>query len=181
MIHSKYERVLLVGFMGAGKTSVGRRLADALGWRFVDFDDAVEAMAGASVREIFEAHGEAHFRELEDRVASRLLPETGVVLGAGGGWAAVPRRLETVPVGTATVWLDVGLETALGRAAGQPGARPLLEGPDARDRAAHLMRERRRFYAAARWRVDTEGSSVEDVTARILKILAEGRPTTELE
>jgi len=171
------DRVLLVGFMGSGKTSVGRKLAEGLGWRFVDFDDEVEEAAGASVPEIFAGRGEPWFRELEARVAERWLSERRVVLGSGGGWAAaVPGRLTGLPDETATFWLRVSPEEAVRRAKSQPGARPLLDRADSLAAVRELVEKRASRYAEARWMVDTEGSSVEDVTARILEILAREFP-----
>jgi len=171
------ERVLLVGFMGSGKTSVGRLLAERLGWRFVDFDDVVESEAGARIAEIFRAAGESGFRALEAEVAERLLSGRHVVLGSGGGWAAAAAgRLDEVPSGTATFWLRVSAEEAVRRAVGQPGQRPLLDRPDPLEAARRLIEERAPRYGEARWTVDTDGSSVEDVTAGILAILAREYP-----
>jgi shikimate kinase len=170
--------VLLVGFMGSGKTSVGREVAARLGWRFEDFDQAVEAEEGRTVAEIFAARGEPYFREAERRVGERLLGEERVVLAAGGGWAAVPGRLRTLPPGTASFWLRVSPEEALRRISRQPGRRPLLERPDPLQAAARLIGERSRWYREARWTVDTDRSTVEDVSAGILSILAREFPET---
>jgi len=175
------QRILLVGFMGSGKTSVGRALAQRLGWRFVDFDAAIEAEQGARIAEIFEREGEAHFRRLEARVAERLLSERDVVLGSGGGWAAAPGRLASVPPGTATFWLKVSPEEAVRRIGRQPGRRPLLDRPDALEEARRLLLERSPRYGEASWTVDTDGSAVEDVTARILEILSREYPDTNLD
>lgn len=174
------ERVLLVGFMGSGKTSVGRSLAYRLGWRFVDFDDEIVAAAGASVADIFAERGEPWFRDAEARVADRLLGEHNVVLGSGGGWAAASEgRLLDLPRGTASFWLKVSPEEAVRRAASEGGVRPLLDRPDPEAAARALLAERGPRYAEARWTVDTEGSSVEDVTAGILEILAREFRKTE--
>jgi shikimate kinase len=175
------DRVLLVGFMGSGKTSVGRRVADRLGWRFVDFDDEIERAVGVSVPEIFRAHGEPYFREVEARVARGLLAETGVVLGSGGGWAAAPGRLSGLPPGTATFWLRVSAETAVERAASEPGARPLLDRQNPLGEAARLIAERSPHYGRARWAVDTEDATVEDVSSRILEILEKEHPEVSIE
>ena len=176
--------MLLVGFMGSGKTTVGRELAAKLGWSFVDFDDAVTSSAGMSVAEIFRVHGEDHFRALEAEAGRRLLERKRVVLAAGGGWAAAPGRLEGVPAGTATFWLRVSPDEAIRRARDQPGLRPLLVGDDASDRAARLLAEREPRYARAAFAVDTDGRSVDDVTTEILGILATKHPAvprTEVE
>ena len=180
MTRPALERVLLVGFMGSGKTSVGRRVAKALGWRFLDFDEAIEAEAGATVAEIFAGQGEPAFREVEERVGRRLLEERAVVLASGGGWAAAPGRVGGVPEGTATFWLRVSPEAAVQRA-GRGRSRPLLARPDALQEAQRLLERRHPYYGEARWTVDTERSSVEDVTARILEILAREYPETGAE
>jgi shikimate kinase len=172
------DRVLLIGFMGSGKTSVGRKVADALGWRFVDFDDAIEGEAGARVAEIFASLGEPAFRSLEERVGAKLLEDRRVVLATGGGWAAAPGRVRSVPPGTATFWLQVSPEEAIRRTRATQGTRPLLARPDALQEASRLLEWRNPFYMEARWTVDTERSSVEDVTARILGILAQAYPET---
>ena len=181
MTVSGLRRIVLIGFMGSGKTSVGRMLASELGWRFADFDQVVEEEAGMTVAEIFARHGEPHFRSIEERVARRLLQEVDVVLGSGGGWAAQPGRLRELPEGTATVWLKVSPGEALLRASKEPGSRPLLAGADAGDAATRLLAERTAAYAEARWAVDTEGSSVEDVSARIVDMLATTYPELRAE
>lgn len=176
MSRPSLDRVLLVGFMGSGKTSVGKALASRLGWRFVDFDDAIVAHEGRSVPEIFRERGEPHFRALEAEVGARLLAERRVVLASGGGWAAAPGRLAAVPPGTATFWLQVSAPEAMRRAEVGAGTRPLLARPDAQEEAIRLIVQRAPYYKDAMWAVDTERSSVEDVSARILGILAEAYP-----
>jgi shikimate kinase len=170
------DRVLLIGFMGSGKTSVGRQVADALGWRFIDFDDAIEAEEGASIAQIFAKVGEPAFRAMEERVARRLLDGRRVVLASGGGWAAAPGRVRSVPAGTASFWLRVSPEEAVRRVGATAGTRPLLAKADPLAEARRLVEWRTPFYMEAGWTVDTEGSAVEDVTARILGILAREYP-----
>ena len=165
------RRVLLVGFMGAGKTTVGEALARAMGWRFCDFDEEVERLTQATVAEVFDRLGESGFREIEARAARALLAESDLVIASGGGWAGAPGWSAAVPEGTAVVWLEVGPQEAVRRATAEPKRRPLLEGPDPLIRARELLERRAPHYADADWRVDTERSSVEDVTARILEIL----------
>src|SRR5690606_38832104 len=97
------ERVVLVGFMASGKTTVGRLLAERLGWRHLDLDAEIEREEGRSVAEIFRAEGEAYFRRREAVTGERLLAEPRTVLTPGGGWAADPARLDRLPEGTLTV------------------------------------------------------------------------------
>jgi shikimate kinase len=172
VIADPLRRVLLVGFMGAGKSSVGRALARRLQWGFVDFDEAIERQAGVDVRQIFAKDGEERFRALEDEVARRLLEQERVVLASGGGWAGTPGRLSGLPAGTETVWLQVTAECALRRVSDEPGRRPLLDVEHPLREAEALLERRIPHYAAARHAVDTSGSSVDDVSARILEILA---------
>jgi shikimate kinase len=171
-----WRRVVLVGFMGAGKTTVGRSLAKRLGWRFVDLDAAVEAADGRRIPAIFAEEGEPFFRALEARISAEVLAGDGVVVATGGGWAATPGWADRLPEQTATVWLQVSPEEAVRRASTEPGQRPLLEVDHPLNEARALLDRRRAAYAAAHWRVDTERSSVEDVTARILESLSAHPP-----
>ena len=170
----RVSRIVLVGFMGAGKSSVGRALARELGWRFVDADTAVEERAGMPVPEIFRRHGEARFRALEAEAMDALLEERNVVVAAGGGWATADEgRLAGLPAESLSIWLDVGAEEAVRRAEEEPGRRPLLAVEEPVARARELLGARERAYAAASLRVDTDGRTVDDVTARIRRMLAE--------
>ena len=179
------ERVVLVGFMGAGKTTVGRSVATRLGWRFRDLDSEIEIEAGASVAEIFDRFGEERFREIEARVADRVLQASGVVIATGGGWASRSGSIEGLPLGTASVWLVVDLEEALRRASLDARARPLLQGvggaPADATEVQKRFDERIERYSLARWAVDTEGRTVEDVTARVLEIVVEYESETGTE
>ena len=116
------RRVVLVGFMGAGKSSVGRVLARRLGWSFVDFDEAIEEQEGVAIREIFAGDGGERFRALEDAVARRLLERERVVLASGGGWGAVPGQLDGLPAGTETFWLQVTVHMRFGGFRARRGA-----------------------------------------------------------
>jgi shikimate kinase len=157
--------------MGCGKSSVGRILARRLGWDFVDLDAQVEKAEGRSVAAIFAESGEAHFRAAEAREAVGALVRDRVVLAVGGGWAAQPGRLATLPEGTTSVWLRVSAEEAVRRSRPRSGTRPLLAGPDPLGTARELLSRRAPEYARAHLEVDTEGRTVEDVAARVLQLL----------
>lgn len=167
------SRIVLVGFMGAGKSSVGRKLAEELGWRFVDADDAVEEAAGFAVSEIFREHGEETFRRWEAETVDGILTGRHVVVATGGGWAAREGRLSTLPEETVSVWLRVDPEEAVRRARGDVTERPLLGVDDPVGRARALLDARTPRYAEATLGVDTDGRTVDDVTARICRMLAE--------
>lgn len=168
------RRIVIVGFMGSGKTTVGRALAEALHWRFEDLDLHIEALDGRDIPTIFRDSGEARFREMEADVGARLLAEDEIVLATGGGWAAARGRLEALPAGTVSIWLRVSAEEAVRRAASEPGARPLLAVADPLASARELLDRRTAWYARADLAVDTEGMTPEHVTSQVLALLEHG-------
>lgn len=161
--------------MAAGKTSVGRGLADRLGARFVDLDAEVERLAGRSVAEIFEDEGEARFRELEARATRALRPESGTVVAVGGGWMARPELRDAWP-DAVRVWLAVDAASAVARLGAGIGSRPLLEGTDPEAAARRLLEERRSDYERAEIRVETVGRTVEEVIDEVARRLPSGTP-----
>lgn len=171
------SRLVLVGFMGSGKSTAGSLLATRLGWRFVDVDATIEAQEGLSVAEIFRTKGEAWFRDAEQRVARDLLVGDRIVVGSGGGWGASAERLRRLPRGTVSVWLRVSPEEAVRRAAAA-GVRPLLNTPDPVKTARALLRGRISGYSACDIGVDTEGRTPEDVVEEILRGI--GKITTQI-
>ncbi|MGP8184637.1 MAG: shikimate kinase [Terracidiphilus sp.] len=125
------RRITLTGFMGSGKSTVGRRLAAHLGWSFVDVDDVIEAEAGTTIAEIFARHGEAAFRERERAAIARLAAGDALVLALGGGAIEDPstRTLLLTAPGTLLVHLEVELATTLARCRDSEPIRPLLADP----------------------------------------------------
>lgn len=162
--------VLLVGFMAAGKSEVAGILARELGWPAVDIDRLVEDEVGAPVREVFATRGEAWFREREAELTALHLGRGGVVVAPGGGWAAHPGRLTSLPPHVLSVWLRVGAAEAMARASREPGARPLMADEA---RTAALLREREPYYQQAQLHVDTEALAPVQVARRIIHHLAQ--------
>ena len=123
-----HRRIVLTGYMGSGKTTVGPLVAAQLGWSFVDVDDVIEAEAGAPIAEIFARHGEAAFREREHAAIARLAAGEGLVLALGGGAIEHPatRSLLLTAPGTLMVHLQVELATTLARCGGTEHTRPIL-------------------------------------------------------
>tara|TARA_B100000949_G_scaffold179976_1_gene161070 strand:- start:2248 stop:2829 length:582 start_codon:yes stop_codon:yes gene_type:complete len=140
--------VALVGLMGAGKSTVGRRLADALGRQFYDSDDEIEKAAGLSISDIFALHGEAEFRRGEQRVLERLLSEPPHVLATGGGAYLNPDTRTLLRQHAITIWLNADLET-LWRRVSKRGHRPLLKADNPKGVLSRLLDERAPIYEKA--------------------------------
>ena len=153
--------------MASGKTQVGKALADILGWRFLDFDAVIEEDEGSPISEIFRQVGEDRFREIETAVGHRLLSLDDVVLASGGGWPARPGRMESLPEGTASVWLKVDPEVAVKRALEEGPTRPLLACEDPTGRARTLLREREPFYRLANLAIDSSLAGPDILAQRI--------------
>lgn len=168
--------IVLVGLMGAGKTSVGQRLAQLLGARFVDSDDEIEKAANLSIAEIFARYGEAHFRSGERRVISRILAGPPVVVATGGGAYMDPETRAVIRARAVSVWLRAALEVLLQRTSGR-GHRPLLNRGNPREVLSGLIEARYPVYAEADITVDSIAEqSHEQMAARLLDaLLADGR------
>lgn len=140
--------VALVGMMGAGKSSVGRRLAARLAVPFRDADSEIELAAGCPVSEIFERFGEPAFRDGERKVIARLLEEPAHVLATGGGAFVDPTTRARLKDGAVTVWIKAPVDVLLGRVKRRDN-RPLLRNPDPRGTLERLLAERAPIYAEA--------------------------------
>ena len=163
--------LILVGFMGAGKSSVGRLLARRLGRCFVETDDMIVAAEGRPIPEIFAIKGEAHFRQIESEVVRLLALKHGDVIATGGGLPCAAGRIEALrSIGT-VVWLGGDFETLYERAQ-RAGDRPMLCGKT-REQVAALYESRQPYYAQADLTVDTDGLTTDQVAARVAAALAE--------
>lgn len=166
------SRIILTGFMGAGKTTAGALLAARLGWRFVDSDRVIEERAQRTIAEIFAAEGEAVFRTLEAAVIRDLAAGENLVLALGGGaleQAATRAFLRSLP-GLRVVFLDAPFETLIGRCAAQENApiRPVLR---ERERLAERWQARLPLYRQADLTIATAELSPEAVVERIVEAL----------
>mgnify|MGYP000855220530 CR=1 FL=1 len=160
--------IVLVGFMGAGKTTVGRLVAQRLGRAFVDVDEAIEAATGRTVREIFATEGEPGFRRIEADAITGLLAGEEVVLALGGG-ALGALSVQEALAGHRVVLLDVPLDEALARVGDDP-SRPMLARPD----LPELYAGRQQTYRdAASVVVPVAGRTPDEVTAAVLAALPE--------
>ncbi|HSK41308.1 MAG TPA: shikimate kinase [Arenibaculum sp.] len=163
--------IVLIGLMGAGKTSIGRRLATRLGLPFRDADHEIEAAAGCTIQEFFERYGEDEFRAGERRVIARLLTEEPVhVLATGGGAYMDPRIREMIRRHAISVWLRAGLDLLVERT-GRRNNRPLLQRGDPRRILARLIDVRYPVYARADLTVDSDDSPLDEAADRVLQAL----------
>jgi shikimate kinase len=161
--------VLLVGFMGAGKSVCGRLLARRLGRCFVETDDMIVARAGRPIPEIFRQSGEEAFRRLEGEALAALALKAGDVIATGGGLPCRDGRMEALRQLGTVVWLRGDLGELLARAR-RTGARPMLEGRTPAEIEA-LYHAREPYYARAHLTVDTSGIGVDQVVGRLLAAL----------
>ena len=165
--------VALVGLMGVGKTTIGRRLAKRLSRSFVDADEAVEIAAGRSVADIFADFGEAAFRDGERKVIARLLSEgEPMVLALGGGAFVNDHTRALIKEKAVSIWLKADLEILMQRVARKPGQRPLLDTEDPRAVMERLNAERAPIYAQADIVVESDESSHDVTAARAYEALA---------
>ncbi len=163
--------VVLVGLMGAGKTSVGKRLAAFLDAPFEDSDAAIEEAAGMSISDIFATYGEAHFRAGEERVIARLLEGSAIVLATGGGAFLSPATRETIAKHGISIWLNGDHDTLWSRVKDK-STRPLLQRPDAYEHLGNLLKDRSPLYALADITVASEdGLEHEVMVRRILEAI----------
>ena len=171
-----YHRIVLLGFMGSGKTVVGRRLAAKLGWRHIDLDREIELRAGRKIPQIFATEGEEAFRALEVSLTPSYFSLDGVVLSPGGGWITNPGLFESLPSDTLTVWLKVSPAEVVRRTSSGFGAgtRPLLQDADPLARATALLVDREPLYRRARITIDTEERTVDSIVQQLLTIVKRG-------
>jgi shikimate kinase len=166
-ISHSIRQIVLTGFMGSGKSTVGPLLAARLGWQFIDADDAIVAEARMSVPEIFARHGEPAFRQREHEAIARLIATDSLVLALGGGAieTAATRDLLLAHPGTRLIHLEASLETSLTRCSGTESTRPVLA-----DTANLLARYERRLplYRTAHHSIPVDALTPEEVVQAIL-------------
>lgn len=159
--------IALTGFMGSGKTSVGRLVADALGCPFLDLDEIIVKKAGRSIPEIFQADGEKGFRRLEKDALEKTVAkyaENTAVLALGGGTVTVPGAVKLLQEKTLCIYLQADIDTLIGRLEGQTEGRPLAD-----DNMAGRLAQREPLYQeAAHVTIDTIGLTPEEITDEII-------------
>ena len=164
------KSVVLVGLMGAGKSTIGRRLAQVLDTPFVDSDNEIVEAAGCSVSDIFDIHGEDIFRDLEQRIVLKLLDREPSVIATGGGSFINPTIRKAIKEKASSVWLKAELEVLVERVS-RRNTRPLLEQGDKREILSKLMADRYPVYGEADITIDSSNDAHEVVVKRILEAL----------
>jgi len=171
--------IVLVGLMGAGKTSIGRRMAARLGVPFRDADAEIELAAGCSIPELFRRYGERHFRDGERRVIRRLLAGDPLVLATGGGAFMDPDTRAAIRDSAVSIWLRCRLATLVRRVATR-NTRPLLQGGNPVEILGRLMEQRHPIYAEADMIVDCGEEPPDYTTSKVLQALDDWRPPRRL-
>ena len=174
---STTRNIVLVGFMGTGKTSVGRKLAELLEMTFVDMDDMLEERAGKPISEIFATEGEPSFRAMERVLVQELAARESLVIATGGGVVLNPDNIADYSRSGMVVCLSATPEVILARVAAETH-RPLLEGTD--DKMAKMLpilETRRELYGAIPLQVDTSGLTLDAVVQRVTSMYEDTSPT----
>jgi shikimate kinase len=161
------DKIYLVGFMAAGKTTVAHAVAERLGWRAEDIDELIEARERRTVADIFARQGEAYFRGVEREILRLLLPLRHIVVATGGGTFMDPENRAAINLDGMSVWLDVPFEVVLSRMPAD-GRRPLAAD---RVQMERLFTMRQAAYAQAHVRIDAQRAPADEIAERIIDIL----------
>jgi len=162
--------VVLIGFMGSGKTTIGRRLARRLGYRFLDTDQFIEQEIGRTIAEIFASEGESYFRELETRVARRLPQLENTVIATGGGMPMTPGNLDLLKRAGPVVFLKADPEDIIQRLE-RDTRRPIMQQGNVRDTVTNLLGRRLPVYSQADLVVETGGKGMQRVAGDIIRFM----------
>jgi shikimate kinase len=165
------KNIVLIGFMGTGKSSIGLRLAQQLKMEFVDMDREIEAVLGMSVAEIFKRYGELRFRSEELLIARKVGMREDTVISTGGGAVLIDENITALRENGILICLDASPADIFYRVNRKKGTRPLLKKNINIQDIARLLQEREEFYNCADIRVDTSGKNIETVTNEILQVL----------
>lgn len=162
----KKANIILTGFMGTGKSTVGKKIADRLGWPFIDTDDLIEEKAGMIVSNIFAKHGEAYFRTLERQVIDNVCRGTGKVVATGGGAMTIEENARRLQESGTVICLTAEPEVILSRVQDNVD-RPLLQGADPLGKIRTLLSARAEAYARADIIIDTSHLDIDETVAVI--------------
>lgn len=171
----KVNNIYLVGFMGTGKSAVGRELAKRKKWQFLDLDELIELKEKRPISEIFARNGEPYFRRLEKRTLKEVSLQKKFVVACGGGIVLDADNIRIMKETGAMICLDATPEVILGRTS-RYAHRPLLNVPDPKKQIDLMLKLRAPYYAQADRVIDTSGISVKEVADKIIKLVAKKSP-----
>ncbi|MEO8723737.1 MAG: shikimate kinase, partial [Sphingobium sp.] len=160
--------IVLIGMMGVGKSTIGRRLGARLAWPFIDADEEIEKAADMSIAEIFERYGEQQFRDGERRVIARLLEQSRQVIATGGGAFMNEATRALILAKAVTIWLDADIDVLVERVSRREG-RPLLKGKDPREVITALAAQRNPVYALAPIHIKSTATPHDVTVERIIE------------
>ncbi len=164
------RNIILTGFMGTGKSSIGVELAKILGYRYCDLDSLISEQAGMTISQIFDNYGEEYFRDMESNVIERVATMKNLVISSGGGAVIREKNRELLRSSGVIVNLIASSEEIISRLSADT-SRPLLKDNMSLEKIGMMLRAREPFYAESDIRIDTTGKKVEDVTREIVTYL----------
>jgi shikimate kinase len=164
-------RVVLLGFMCSGKSTVGESLARRLEWNFLDFDVEIERRENSTVPAIIDAQGEEYFRAAEAALTEEVSTARGLVLSPGGGWITRPELLEAIRPGTLSVWLSVSVDETVRRLRADVIDRPFKDHPEPQELIAAMLEEREPLYRLADLRVPADSRSPEEIAYEVEQVV----------
>jgi XRE family aerobic/anaerobic benzoate catabolism transcriptional regulator len=168
-----FSGIALIGLRGAGKSTLGKRLAEKIGWKFVELNKEIERQNGLSVAEIINLYGQEGFRRMEQAALGQLLARKELmVLATGGGIVSEPLTFDLILSSFYTIWVKAEPEEHMARVRGQGDLRPMAEDPSAMAELRNILLSREPLYARANAVVDTAGLSVDAAAARLFEAVA---------
>ncbi|MFN5013125.1 helix-turn-helix transcriptional regulator, partial [Bradyrhizobium sp.] len=169
---ARSHRVALIGLRGAGKSTLGRLLAEQLGWRFVELNREIERDAGFSVSEVFSLYGQDAYRRFEQAALARIVAEPGpMVLAVGGGIVSDPVTFERLLAEYFCIWIKASPTEHMERVRAQGDVRPMADDSSAMSELVTILKSREALYARARASLDTSGARVEDSVQALLRMV----------
>jgi shikimate kinase len=174
------KNIVLIGFMGTGKSEVGKELAKKMGYAFIDTDDLIEKRERISISGIFEKYGEPYFRKAESEIIEEVSKKDGVVISTGGGAVIKKENIENLKKNSVMVCLTASPESIYERVR-DANNRPLLKINDPLTRIKELLKEREEYYSQADMTLDTSDKSTADIVNIILERVGTGRPADDPE
>ncbi len=170
------KNIVLIGFMGTGKSEVGKELAGKMGYAFIDTDDLIEKREGISISDIFEKYGESYFRKVESEIIEEVSKKDGVVISTGGGAVIRPENIENLKRNGIMICLTASPEIIYERTR-NIDIRPLLKTDDPDKRIRELLKEREKYYSIAEITIDTTNIETQGIVNMILERVGTGHPS----